>query len=442
MKKSFLFFTCLILLGSTVYSQSTQGIEPLAGTWKTWVIPSGKAFTVPPPPQGDAAKAEIKEMIELQKNLDSAAMVNIHNWNKGTPAYQWQDIPASFLELDTTQNFARVYALVNVAIYDATIAAWNAKYAYNRERPSGNVKRYAATPNSPSYPCEYSVTAAAAATMLAYFFPAKADSIMQMAKQAGLSRIQAGVQYPSDVKAGFDLGVKVAEYIIEQRAKTDGWDKKWEGKIPEGPRYWKGKPLRKDIPNAQPWVLTSGSQFHSVPPPDEATDMAELNAFTRSSASNYRALKWQYEWPWGTLIDSKIMEYGLANNPPAVARIYTLLAVADYDQQIANIESKYTYFRIRPDQYDTTFVTVFKTPPSPCYPAGHATVASCYATVLSYLFPYDALYFEELANEEAESRFEGGVHYHSDNKAGLEMGRKVGEEIIKWAKKDGSDKRF
>lgn len=30
----------------------------------------------------------------------------------------------------------RIMALVSVAIYDATIAAWDSKYAYNRPRPS------------------------------------------------------------------------------------------------------------------------------------------------------------------------------------------------------------------------------------------------------------------------------------------------------------------
>ena len=30
-----------------------QSVEPKAGTWKTWVISSGKDFRVPPPP--DAA---------------------------------------------------------------------------------------------------------------------------------------------------------------------------------------------------------------------------------------------------------------------------------------------------------------------------------------------------------------------------------------------------
>jgi hypothetical protein len=56
------------------------------------------------------------------------------------------------------------------------------------------------------------------------------------------------------------------------------------------------------------------------------------------------------------------------------------------------------------------------------------------AVVLSYLFPYDREQFFEMAKEATHSRFEAGVHYKSDNIAGEALGRKVGEEVVKWAK--------
>jgi hypothetical protein len=276
--------------------------------------------------------------------------------------------------------------------------------------------------------------------MLAYLFPAKADSIITAAKKIGESRVLAGVQYPSDVEAGFELGVNVANYVIEHWAKSDGGTTRWPGKIPTEPGYWKGKPLHFDIPNMKTWVLTSSNQFRSVPPPDVQKDMAELKAFKRTDQSNARAFKWEKQWPWGDIIDKKVMEYGFLDNAPRAARIYTLLAIADYESQIANIESKYVYFRIRPDQYDLTFKPVFKTPPSPGYPAGHATVAACYGEMLAYLFPSDAKEFRDLADEEALSRFEAGVHFRTDNEAGMKLGREVGQEIIKRAKADGADK--
>lgn len=443
MKKLLSILVVFALLSSEVIAQSFRsktGIEPNAGTWKTWVIPSGNSFAIPPPPSGKRIKQELAEIAAAQSKADSAALYEMHHWNAGPAGYRWGYIADDLI--DSTQSYLRVYALLNVAMYDATIAAWHHKYEYNRERPvaqSGAFSHLVEVPNSPSYPCEFSVASGAAATILAYLYPAKADSIMQLAKQAGQSRVLAGIQYPSDVEAGFNLGVQVAEYIIEHRAKNDGFDKKWPGKIPEGPLHWKGKTPKIDYPNCKPFVLNSTDQFRSVPPTDPANDMDELKAFVRTSNSNYRALTWEKDWPWAPLTDRLLAQYNWWDNPPRAARVYALLAIADHDNQLANLESKYTYFRIRPDQYDTTFVPLFKTPPSPGYPAGHATVAGSLAVVMAYLFPYDAMDLFEMADEEAESRFEGGVHFRSDNEAGLKMGKLVGEEIVKRAMMDGAD---
>ncbi|MFM9837145.1 MAG: phosphatase PAP2 family protein [Cyclobacteriaceae bacterium] len=441
MKKILLLIITVVIAQACSNTPTTIiGIEPTAGQWKPWVILSTKDFKIPPPPNAAAEKDEINAMIALQKKIDTTALKEMHYWNAGPPAYRWQAAADDLI--DTTQYFLRVYALLNVAIYDATLAAWNAKYEYNRLRPSPSqdgIKQLISPPQNPSYPCEHSVTAGAGATMLAYLFPAKADSILAAAKKIGESRVMAGVQYPSDVKAGFELGVKVANYVIEHWAKNDGGTTRWNGKIPTEPGYWKGKPLRFDIPNMKTWVLTSPNQFRSVPPPDVKKDMAELKAFKRTDKSNARAFKWESQWPWGDIMDRKMMEHGLLNNAPRASRVYTLLAIADYENQVANIESKYVYFRIRPDQYDPTFKAVFKTPPSPGYPAGHATVAACYGEVLAYLFPTDAKEFYDLANEESLSRFEAGVHFRSDNEAGMKLGKEVALEIIKRAKTDGAD---
>jgi membrane-associated phospholipid phosphatase len=411
-----------------------KGIEPDAGNWKTFVITSGKAIPVSPPPGKEATQNELKEIISLQQKNDSATLKEIHSWNAGPPAYPWQKIADSLG--DTTQYWIRVYAYMNAAIYDATIAAWNAKYTYNRIRPfaaSGTVKNLIPIPLSPSYPCEHSVTAGAAATVLGYLFPAKKDSLLQEAHKAGLSRIAAGVQYPSDVKAGFELGVKVAKEVIA-RAQKDGYDKAWLGTVPKGREYYTGKPLTKDLANMKTWALINPGQFRSPPPPDLTKDIEELKAYKADEQAKSRAYRWEFFSPWGDVVHPKILEYNLTNNAPKSAFVYALLSFSDYDNQVAHWDSKYTYYRARPNQFDTTFVSLFTTPVSPSYPAGHGTMAYARAVVLSYLFPYDREQFFEMAKEATHSRFEAGVHYKSDNIAGEALGRKVGEEVVKWAK--------
>ena len=75
-------------------------------------------------------------------------------------------------------------ALVNVAIYDATIAAWDAKYVYNRPRPSEadpTLTTVVPNPNSPTYPSEHAAAAGAASTVLGYLFPKDAQSLIDKA---------------------------------------------------------------------------------------------------------------------------------------------------------------------------------------------------------------------------------------------------------------------
>ena len=119
---------------------------------------------------------------------------------------------------------ARALALLHAAIYDATIATWDSKYTYNRPRPSAfdrSLTTVIANPASPSYPAELAAVAGAAATVLAYLYPKDADALAQQAEAAGRAQFLAGVQYPSDVAAGLDLGRAVGALVIA-RAKADG----------------------------------------------------------------------------------------------------------------------------------------------------------------------------------------------------------------------------
>ena len=96
-------------------------------------------------------------------------------------------------------------ALLNVAVYDATIAAWNAKYGYHQPHPAAADPILATAlpmPPRPSYPCEYSAAAGAAAVVLAYLFPNDAGAFAEQAAAAGSARPVAGVVCPSDVAAG------------------------------------------------------------------------------------------------------------------------------------------------------------------------------------------------------------------------------------------------
>jgi hypothetical protein len=69
----------------------------------------------------------------------------------------------------------------------------------------------------------------------------------------------------------------------------------------------------------------------------------------------------------------------------------------------------------------------------------HAVLAGAFAVLFSDFFPAEKQFFWDKAKEATDSRFEGGVHFRSDNVVGMEMGRKVAEMVLEKAKKDGAD---
>ncbi len=436
--KPFLQVSILLLLACTsVWAQ----IEPNAGNWATWTIVSGKKFRLPPPPDKKATQAELNELLSLQGKPHTQATKHINYWNAGAPGYRWGEL-TSQLSSGGMPPF-RALALIHMAIYDATIAAWDTKYIYNRPRPSrasAQIKPLVAIPDSPSYPCEHSVAAGAAATVLAYLFPQKADSIEKLALEAGQSRLLAGVQYPSDVEAGLALGRKVGQLVID-RARKDGSDGIWQGSVPTKAGLWNGtNPVGAACGTWKTLVLDSSSQFRPLPPPDFAKDMEELKNYTPTVQAKARAFYYASQDFWSQITDEKIFEYQLDTNFPRAARVYALKSIAAYDAFLACWEAKYFYWGIRPYQYDPTFKPVLVTPPFPGYPSGHATTSNAVATTLAYLFPEDSTFFYEKARECAQSRFEGGIHFRSDNEAGLEMGHKVGEWVVRSAKSDHADR--
>jgi membrane-associated phospholipid phosphatase len=180
----------------------------------------------------------------------------------------------------------------------------------------------------------------------------------------------------------------------------------------------------------RPFTLAQADQFRPGPPPsDWSEDMAELRAFNATHQSSDIAWKWKSEPVWDDLIERKLLAY--AWDPFAAAHANAMFHVARFDGIIAAWDGKYHYWGIRPFQYDSTFKPILiQTPNFPGYPAGHTTVAGSIATVLAHLFPRDRAEFEALARECSESRFQGGVHFRTDNEVGLEVGRQVGEQVV------------
>ncbi len=435
MKKSLLIPVIMVLITLHVSAQ----VEPGAGHWKTWFTPAGKTYRLPPPP---SYKDEIAQVLLAQRSLDSTGMQRIVHWNAGAPGYRWYNMVFKLWMTDITGNGALANMLIGTAIYDATIAAWDTKYAYNRPRPfaaNSNIKLYSARPESPSYPCEHSVAAGVAVALISHFYPALTDSVNRMAQQLMASRIAAGTAFPSDTQAGFALGKRIAAKEIEQ-TKDYITKKKFDGKIPQKPGLWNGKdPMLPTAGFNKTVVLDSASQFRPGPPPDFAKEMEELKNFKHTLYSRANAFHYASQPTGEDLLTKKIFEYNLHTNPPRAARVYAATNVAYYDAFTACWDAKYAYWGIRPDQYDSTYKPLMQSPPFPGYPSGHAMMSGVIGELFPYFFPNEKALFKKIATDGAESRFHAGIHFRSDNDAGLTLGNNVAKKVVDKLKADGAD---
>ncbi|MGH9853650.1 MAG: phosphatase PAP2 family protein [Blastocatellia bacterium] len=439
--------------------QPEAQVEPNAGKWKTWLLDDVRQVRPPGPPLRSISEQEIGVLKQLSFQRDAAALDLINYWDAGSPSFRWNEFAVDQVIKSSLVGppAARVMSSLHVAIYDAMVAAWDSKYLHRRPRPSDfNRSLTTAIPNprSPSYPSEHAVAAGAASAVLAHFFPQQAAFFNAKAEEAGQSRLLAGVQYPSDVKDGLELGRAVAQLVIA-RAQTDSFDAVFTGSIPQGPCNWKGaNPVFPMAGTWKTWALTSGSQFRPGPPPacdsaQMATELAEVKNFPRSipaAGASFNTTRLAFFWqgvaaaikPLNDLTTQKISEHRLDSNPPRAARVYALVSIGFYDSLIACWDAKYAYWAIRPNQLDPTITTLFPNPNHPSYPSAHTSLALGQAEVLAYLFPRDAEFIRNFATESGNSRIWAGIHYRSDITVGVALTKQVTALIIERAKNDGS----
>lgn len=207
---------------------------PFFGNVRPFLFDSLTTITLRPPPPPSTSSEEMKN--ETQEVLDEVNSNNrdhlakVYFWADGagtyTPPGHWNTIAAEdFLQQDYSEvRWARNMALLNMAMMDAAIVCWNAKYYYFNPRPSQMnpaIKTLTGVPNFPSYISGHSTFSGAACTILSHLIPARQNDYKEMANEASLSRLYGGLHYRSDCEKGLVTGTSVGNYAI-QRALIDG----------------------------------------------------------------------------------------------------------------------------------------------------------------------------------------------------------------------------
>ncbi len=203
-----------------------------AANWRPLLLTSPGQFRPPVPPACDSPEvvAETATVRNFPRTFTAFA-TNYKAFYWQSPEglqvwpYRYADKWMSEDRLDANPpRAARVYALIAAVQFDAFIASQDGKFTYWYIRPpqlDPEIKPLFPVPNFPSYPSNHSTFSAARAEVLAYLFPTRADFVRAVGKEAGDSRIWAGIHYPMDNVAGVALGKSVAQVFISW-AQSDG----------------------------------------------------------------------------------------------------------------------------------------------------------------------------------------------------------------------------
>ncbi len=213
-------------------------VQPCAGEWKTWVMTAGNQFRPGPPPVFGSPEflTQAREIVAVKNSLteDQKKAATFWAGGQGTPlpAGVWMNVLLAYLrnELPTEPRSERTLALAAVAMSDAGVAAWDAKFTYWDPRPQNGIRDlgidkawnpYIDTPFFPSYISGHATYSGAAAEVLSYLFPKDAADFRAKAQEASNSRLWGGIHWRSDNETGLAVGTKVGALVVE-RAKTDG----------------------------------------------------------------------------------------------------------------------------------------------------------------------------------------------------------------------------
>ncbi len=157
-----------------------------------------------------------------------------------TPPGHWNSIAQIIGDAqgNTLEENARLFALLNIAMADAAICAWDAKYTFDFWRPVTaiafaepqlNWMSFIVTPPFPDYVSGHSTFSAAAATILPLFYGTEdlpfitgSDFLpgvyrsfatcLDAAGEAAVSRIYGGIHFRSASEDGLQAGINIGEW--------------------------------------------------------------------------------------------------------------------------------------------------------------------------------------------------------------------------------------
>ena len=352
----------------------------------------------------------------------------------------------------------RELAMIHVAMFDAVNSI------ERRYRP------YLVQLTAPKTTSQEASAATAAATVLAALRPEAAGEV-KVALATYLATIADG-EAKSD---GIKLGEAVATKILQARA-NDGANAPDAYRPKTRPGVYVPTPITVASvwPAVTPFALTKPSQFRPQPPislesKEWAADFNELKAYGGKTSTKRSAQQTETARFWlmvGAPGYHPVARQLIAAKQMSVidsARFMALYAVALADAYIAVFDAKYHHEFWRPitairngdingnpaTELEATWQPIENTPMHPEYPCAHCIQAGAAVAVIesvlgSLVIPEVSLTsttapgvthrwtnLGAFSDEIANARIWAGFHYRFSTRVGTDMGRQIGEYVMK-----------
>jgi hypothetical protein len=231
---------------------------PQWGFVAPFAMNSSSQFRPPGPPSLDSQRYaadynEVKELGAVVGSTRTEEQTQIALfWADGagteTPPGHWNSIAQIIAasQGNTLEENARLFALLNIAMADAAICAWDAKYTFHFWRPvtainlaEPNWMSFIVTPPFPDYISGHSTFSGAAATVLALFygtedlpFTIASDFLpgvyrsfptcLDAAEEAAVSRLYGGIHFRSANEDGLQAGISIGEWAATHYLQPRG----------------------------------------------------------------------------------------------------------------------------------------------------------------------------------------------------------------------------
>ena len=236
-----------------VYVPTSQPIVPHWGRRTPWVMNAGNQFRPAPPPRLDSEiwrrdLAEVKALGGQGSTTRTPEQTAIARfWNTTSPSVYWPVVRSvATARAKSVSESARLLAEAAIAMDDAVIAVFDAKYAFEFWRPITAIRNAASdvrdpgweplieTPMHPEYPCAHCIVSASVGAVLEAEIGNNPSprlrstsptgegverswaSPAQFVREVSEARIYAGVHYRNSTEVGQAMGRRIGELVVRQ----------------------------------------------------------------------------------------------------------------------------------------------------------------------------------------------------------------------------------